>query len=125
LHKVERIGMGIQKIKEAMIAAGLAEPTFAADAFFRAIFHRSTEFALKNGKLRTEAVGEHRKAKTAQKIIALIQRSPEITPQEMVTELGITDSGVKYHLKKIQDKGLLRCIGSDKAGHWEVIRQPK
>ena len=52
LHKVERIGMGIQKMKEAMVAAGLREPTFASDAFFRATFQRSPEFALKEGKER-------------------------------------------------------------------------
>jgi ATP-dependent DNA helicase RecG len=33
LHKVERIGMGIQKMKKSMVAAGLREPTFASDAF--------------------------------------------------------------------------------------------
>ncbi len=47
LHKVERIGMGIRKMKEAMVAAGLREPTFASDAFFRATFQRSPEFAMK------------------------------------------------------------------------------
>ena len=58
LHKVERIGMGIQKMKEAMVAAGLREPTFAADAFFRATFQRSPEFALKKGKKVREELEE-------------------------------------------------------------------
>ena len=58
LHKVERIGMGIQKMKEAMAVAGLREPTFSSDAFFRAIFQRSPEFALKDGKETTKKVRE-------------------------------------------------------------------
>ena len=45
LHKVERIGMGIQKMKAAMVAVGLPEPAFGIDAFFRASFQRSPEFA--------------------------------------------------------------------------------
>lgn len=134
LHKVERIGMGIRKMKEAMVAAGLSEPTFEPDGFFRAIFHRSPEFAMKEGAPGTEVTGKKRTGiaaqktiqKTAQKtipkIIALIQEKPEITRQELAAELGITDSGIKYHLKKMQGKGLLRRVGPDKGGHWEVVR---
>jgi ATP-dependent DNA helicase RecG len=58
LHKVERIGRGIQKMKEAMIATGLREPTFATDTFFRAIFFRSPEFALKERKEGSEKSSE-------------------------------------------------------------------
>jgi ATP-dependent DNA helicase RecG len=55
--------------------------------------------------------------------MALIQHKPEITRQELAIELGITDSGVKYHLKKMQAKGLIRRVGPDKGGHWEVSSQ--
>ena len=136
LHKVERIGMGIQKMKDAMVAAGLREPTFVPDAFFQAIFHRSPEFAMKDSILGAEATEKKPEAKTAQKndqktaqktdqrLIARIQQKPEITRQELAIELGITDSGIKYHLKKMQDKGLLRRVGPDKGGHWEVVHTP-
>jgi len=58
--------------------------------------------------------------KTTQKIIVLIQGNPDITRQQLATELGITNSGVKCHLKKMEDKGLLRGVGPDKGGYWEV-----
>jgi ATP-dependent DNA helicase RecG len=60
LHKVELIGMGIRKMKEAMVAAGLREPTFTSNAFFRAAFQRSPEFALKEGKERSKAPAPER-----------------------------------------------------------------
>jgi ATP-dependent DNA helicase RecG len=60
--------------------------------------------------------------KTTQKIIALILKKPEITRQKLAIELGISDSGVKYHLKKMQDKGVLRRVGPDKGGRWEVLQ---
>lgn len=60
---------------------------------------------------------------TTQKIVTRILQKPEITRQEPATEVGITDSGIKYHLKKIQDKSLLRRVGPDKVGYWEVVRQ--
>lgn len=134
LHKVERIGMGIRKMREAMISAGLREPTFEPNGFFRVIFHRSPEFAMKKGTPGTDVMKKEGRARTAQKtvqittqktvqkIIALIRQNPGITRQELAMELGLTDSGIKYHLKKMQDKGLLRRVGPDKGGHWEVIR---
>jgi ATP-dependent DNA helicase RecG len=134
LHKVERIGMGIQKMKEAMIATGLREPIFATDTFFRATFQRSPELALKKGILGPEGFekkpqGETiqkttRKTaqKTTQKIMNLIRHKPQITRQELAIELAMTDSGVKYHLKKMQVKGLIRRVGPDKGGHWEVVQ---
>jgi ATP-dependent DNA helicase RecG len=131
LHKVERIGMGIQKMKDAMVAAGLREPTFASDAFFRATFHRSPEFALKEGILGAEVSEKKPVGKTAQKttqkttqrIMGLIRHRPEITRQELAIELGITDSGVKYQIKKMLAQGLIRRVGPDKGGHWEVVHQ--
>jgi ATP-dependent DNA helicase RecG len=142
LHKVERIGMGIRKMKEAMVASGLREPTFEPDEFFRAIFHRSSEFAMKEGTPGTGVTGkkpgvkttqktvqkttqktvQKTTQKTVQKIIDLIRQNPAITRQELAIELGITESGIKYHLKKMQDKGSLRRVGSDKGGHWEVVQ---
>jgi ATP-dependent DNA helicase RecG len=131
LHKVERIGMGIRKMKDTMVAAGLREPNFEPDGFFRAIFHRSPEFAMKEANPVHEAtekttevkITQKTTQKTTQKIFALIQHKLEITRQELAIELGITDSGVKYHLKKMQAKGLIRRVGPDKGGHWEVANQ--
>lgn len=50
LHKVERAGTGIQRMTDAMVDAGLKEPAFETNGFFRAIFRRSPEYALKRGK---------------------------------------------------------------------------
>ena len=62
--------------------------------------------------------------KTTQKTIALIQQDPEITRRALAMELGITDAGIKYHLKKMQNKGVLRRVGPDRGGYWEVIEAP-
>ncbi|MEW6669806.1 MAG: hypothetical protein AB1512_31740 [Thermodesulfobacteriota bacterium] len=44
-------------MNEDMVAAGLREPVFVPDAFFRAIFHRSPEFSMKETILGVEAPG--------------------------------------------------------------------
>ena len=35
----------------------------------------------------------------------------------------ITEDGIKYHLKKLQEKNMLQRIGSTKAGSWKVLNR--
>ncbi|MEW6327686.1 MAG: ATP-binding protein [Thermodesulfobacteriota bacterium] len=140
LHKVERIGMGIRKMKEAMVSAGLREPTFATDAFFRATFQRSPEFALKEGKEGLEKrfgeklgdgweeLVERLEEKLGEKlregernILRLIHRNKRVSIREMAREVGISTTAIDKNLTKLKNKGILRRVGPDKGGHWEVI----
>ena len=57
---------------------------------------------------------------TTQKIIALIGKSPEISRKELAEVIGLTEDGIKYHLKKMQKKGIIKRIGPAKGGYWEV-----
>jgi ATP-dependent DNA helicase RecG len=59
--------------------------------------------------------------KTTQKIVALISQNPQITRQRLARETGISADGIKYHLKRLRQKGVIRRIGPDKGGHWEVV----
>ncbi|HZK11944.1 MAG TPA: ATP-binding protein, partial [Atribacterota bacterium] len=61
--------------------------------------------------------------KTTQKIIALIGKSPEISRKELAEVIGLTEDGIKYHLKKMQEKGILKRIGPAKGGYWEVVEK--
>ncbi len=61
--------------------------------------------------------------KSTQKIIALIKDNPDITTQEIADQIGIIRRGVAKHIKKLQEKGIIRRVGPDKGGHWEVIVQ--
>ena len=33
----------------------------------------------------------------------------------------ITEDGIKYHLKALQEKGIIKRIGPDKGGYWKVL----
>ena len=135
LQKVERIGMGIRKMKEAMVAAGLREPTFAVDAFFRATFQRLPEFALRKGKKGPEEgfgegweelVGrlEERLAEklveNERSILRLIHRNKRVSISDMSKEVGISTTAIHNNLSKLKRKGVIRRIGPDKGGYWEV-----
>lgn len=59
--------------------------------------------------------------KSAQKIVLLIKDNADITTQEIADILGVNRSGVARHIKKLQEQGIIRRVGPDKGGHWEII----
>ncbi|MBP5504363.1 MAG: winged helix-turn-helix transcriptional regulator, partial [Bacteroidales bacterium] len=58
---------------------------------------------------------------TAEKILELIRQDQFITSREIAIKLGMARSGISKHLRNLQEMGVLRHIGFNKGGHWEVI----
>ncbi len=57
-------------------------------------------------------------------ILEHIQQNPQTTRAEIAGKLtDITEDGVKYNLKVLQQKGLLKRVGPDKGGYWEIISE--
>ena len=59
--------------------------------------------------------------KSSQKILELISASPSITISEIADRLGMTKRGVDKNIKRLKEQGIIRRVGPDKGGHWEVI----
>lgn len=59
--------------------------------------------------------------KSSQKILELISASPSITISEIAVRLGMTKRGVDKNIKRLKEQGVIRRVGPDKGGHWEVI----
>ncbi len=43
------------------------------------------------------------------------------TIPEMAAELNLTENGVNYHLRKLQQTNRLKRVGGRKQGHWQVL----
>ena len=65
--------------------------------------------------------GQKTSQKTSQKIVELIQNNNEISTQEMANIIGIDRRNIARQIKNLQAKGIIRRVGPDKGGHWEVI----
>ena len=61
--------------------------------------------------------------KSVQKIIVLIKENANITTQEIADKLGINRSGVARHMKNLQKQCIIRRVGPDKGGHWEIVEE--
>ena len=59
--------------------------------------------------------------KTSEAIISLISANPQITTTKMAASLGINRSALSKHIKRMQKNGIIRRVGPDKDGFWEVI----
>ena len=60
--------------------------------------------------------------KTTQKVLDAIRTNPCITRDELANLTGISADGIKWHLKQLKDKNIIRRIGGKKGGHWEIVQ---
>ena len=58
---------------------------------------------------------------TRAKIVRIICKNPNATAQSISKEINIASRNVQEHLRKLQEQGVIRRIGPDKGGHWEII----
>lgn len=71
----------------------------------------------------TESSTEGGTEKTVDKIIQLIKVNPQITSRAIAQKLSMAHSGVAKHLRNMQNSGIIRRVGPQKGGHWEVIEK--
>lgn len=128
MHKVERMGTGIKKIKDLIKAAKLKESLFEYDTFFKVTFYRNPEYALKQTaeKMVGEKVGQKVGEKVTQnqeKILAAIKKDPTISAQTLSEKVGISTRKIEENIAKLKKRGILKRIGPDKGGHWLALSE--
>ena len=55
-----------------------------------------------------------------QKILNLLKQNPFITQEELSKMIGIARKSIILNMKKLQEAGLIKRIGADKNGYWQV-----
>jgi len=53
-------------------------------------------------------------------ITGMISKDPKVTAAKMAEALGVSSSTVKRHLSAMAAAGMIKRVGSDKTGHWEI-----
>lgn len=57
------------------------------------------------------------------KIIQIIERNNHVKSNELADKLGISRRAVQKNLLKLKEKGILKRVGPDKGGHWEIVEK--
>ena len=73
----------------------------------------------------TTLVGHETTKKTSSiqdEIINCLQNNPYATVKEVQMQFkSMTIDGIQYHIKRLKSMGLLKRIGPDKGGYWQVM----
>ncbi len=97
---------------------GGADPQLVEGDAFRMIV--SVPEAGETGN-KSEKASEKMSEKTSEKILRAARENPGITIAELAVSTGVSTRSVERNIRKLQDGGRLARVGSDKAGHWEVL----
>jgi ATP-dependent DNA helicase RecG len=54
-------------------------------------------------------------------ILAALKKQPSLSIRELAVQCGMSMHSVQHHINKMKETGVIRHVGSTKAGRWEVI----
>ena len=143
---IESWGRGIEKICKTCMDDGLPIPEYSInpgdimikftapeDRIVRTTNHRVTDKVTDKVTDRvtdrvTEKVTEKVTDKVTekvtdneQKLLDLISAKPEYTYKTLSDELSVSRKTISITIKSLKEKGIIRRIGSDTKGYWEII----
>ena len=121
---VKEFGEGFDRICREQEANGANVPSFRTDEFILKIMvPKVAEKVTVNftEKVNTTENVIDASQKTSQKIIDLIKEDPYISTSKMAEIIGVDRRNIARNIKKLQEQGVVRRVGPDKGGFWEVI----
>ena len=126
--EIEAWGRGIERIITACKNDGFSTPEFRYDAsgiWTTFKFEYPQRATIQSDPKATQKATQKRPETDQQKqenvILELIKENPHIQRKELVSRLGIHESSVKRRLASLQEKGIIKHIGPNKGGYWELI----
>ncbi|MBR2167810.1 MAG: helix-turn-helix transcriptional regulator [Paludibacteraceae bacterium] len=60
---------------------------------------------------------------TRKNIVEIISGNANVTISQIATQLGKSPRGIDKHLQKLRELGIIRRVGGDFGGHWEIIEK--
>lgn len=76
----------------------------------------TTEFSSERATKSSE-----RKQKSSERVLDLIRQKPSISAAEIAMMIDMSSRGVEKLIKRLREDGILRRIGADYGGYWEII----
>lgn len=124
---VEHLGSGVKRILEVYdesvfnISQNFMRVTFMFDkGFINDGANDGVNDGVNDGE--GDGVKNIKLSKNQNKMLIEIAKNKAVTQKELATLLSVSESTIQRNSKDLQKKGLLMRVGSDKSGHWEVIK---
>lgn len=59
--------------------------------------------------------------KSREKIIVLLSQDNSLSAAVLAERIGITPKAVEKHIARMKAEGILKRIGPDKGGYWQIM----
>lgn len=118
---IEKWGSGLKRIYDACRENNVIVEFQLLKTGFQVMFYRPEGHTQTIQKVAQELYRNY--PETIQKILRAVSRNSFITITQLSKTTGLSEVGVKYNLRKLKKDGVLRRVGPDKGGYWEVLRK--
>ncbi len=89
--------------------------------FMLTVILESLKKHIKNNNANDSVNNNVKLTKNQMKILEAIRQNPFVTQEELSKIVGITAANINLNMKKLQQTGIIKRIGADKNGKWEVV----
>ncbi|MBQ7623433.1 MAG: winged helix-turn-helix transcriptional regulator, partial [Bacteroidales bacterium] len=93
---------------------------FMLDKILRTLKAKGKAYEAATTEKSSQKTNKKSSQKSSQKIMGIMKSMPDVTLAELANATGLSVAGVKKNIRKLKDANLIRRIGPDKGGHWEV-----
>lgn len=124
LHRagyIEKMGTGINKMKNLISKAGLSPIKFEFDNFFTVTFKRPK---IRPQKIENVPENVSENVPEIQRIIIVeMKKNNKITYDELAKIIGKNRKTILRHISVLKERGIIKRIGPAKGGHWKVVEK--
>ena len=143
----DELGSGVRNLYHYVKIYSNAEPVFDEDDVFRLIVPLNDEYSadraivgelpqtkatqetvektvVESGAENSVGLGEKLGEKLGErrlKIVELVSTNAKVSISELADKVGISQTAIENNLRWLKMQGIIRRVGPDKGGHWEVI----
>ena len=117
VHLIEKWGRGVRMILEREPNTEFEE---VGTLFIARFARKQAALAVsdKNGGARQKS-----SEKSSEKIIEAIKADRTVSARHIAEGLGLTSRAVERQIARLKGIGILKRVGPDKGGHWEVMKE--
>ncbi len=69
-----------------------------------------------------ENESERKCGENVEKVIQIIEEKPDVTIKEIASLLGKSNRWAEEQIRKMKEQKIIRRVGPDKGGYWELIK---
>ena len=125
---IEKAGTGIARMRKTLREYRLKAPVIETDENWFTVTFARPDLQKESYEQRFYEAKKDRLVEglvewlveSQRRILELTKNNPQISKAEMAEKIGISTTAIDKNIEKLKEKGLLRRVGPDKGGKWEV-----